>query len=215
MGMVIFEESGTFNPADWGLQVGDMLNIVCVGGGGGGGNGRSESSSAYGATTGGGGAGGDVTFATHKLTALTPIVVTIGAGGAQGTDGEGVAGGTSSFGSFVSSLGGPGGAAGTNGYGWYDGIKTSRAMNSKRMSAGGVRVATGSGSGNQATGTPPGGGGGYFPGYPFFGGDADGGDKVLAGDHSRGSGFGAGGPGGDTGGYTGGAGVSGVVVVTW
>ena len=36
MGMVIFEESGTFNPADWGLQVGDMLQVICVGGGAGG-----------------------------------------------------------------------------------------------------------------------------------------------------------------------------------
>lgn len=33
MAMVIFEESGTFNPADYGLQIGDVLNIVCVGGG--------------------------------------------------------------------------------------------------------------------------------------------------------------------------------------
>ena len=36
MGMVIFEESGTFNPSDWGLESGDMLQIICVGGGAGG-----------------------------------------------------------------------------------------------------------------------------------------------------------------------------------
>ena len=33
MGMQIFEKSGTFNPADWGLGVGDMVQVVCVGGG--------------------------------------------------------------------------------------------------------------------------------------------------------------------------------------
>ena len=36
MGMQIFEQSGTFRPADWGLQIGDMLQIIAVGGGGGG-----------------------------------------------------------------------------------------------------------------------------------------------------------------------------------
>lgn len=36
MGFVLFEESGTFNPLDWGLSVGDMLTLVVVGGGGGG-----------------------------------------------------------------------------------------------------------------------------------------------------------------------------------
>lgn len=33
MGMQIFEKNGTFNPADWGLGVGDMVQVVCVGGG--------------------------------------------------------------------------------------------------------------------------------------------------------------------------------------
>ena len=33
MGMQIFEKSGTFNPADWGLGAGDMVQVVCVGGG--------------------------------------------------------------------------------------------------------------------------------------------------------------------------------------
>lgn len=36
MGFTIFTSSGTFNPADYGLKVGDNLHIVCVGGGGGG-----------------------------------------------------------------------------------------------------------------------------------------------------------------------------------
>lgn len=34
MGFTIFESSGTFNPASYGLKAGDLLQIVCVGGGG-------------------------------------------------------------------------------------------------------------------------------------------------------------------------------------
>ena len=37
MAMIIFEKSGEFNPADYGLGVGDVLNVICVGGGQGGG----------------------------------------------------------------------------------------------------------------------------------------------------------------------------------
>lgn len=36
MGFTIFESSGTFKPADYGLTVGDMLHLIVVGGGGGG-----------------------------------------------------------------------------------------------------------------------------------------------------------------------------------
>ena len=36
MGFQLFETSGTFNPATWGLKAGDIISIVCVGGGGGG-----------------------------------------------------------------------------------------------------------------------------------------------------------------------------------
>ena len=36
MGMQIFESSGTFDPKTHGLKVGDVLQIVCVGGGDGG-----------------------------------------------------------------------------------------------------------------------------------------------------------------------------------
>lgn len=35
--MVIFQESGMFNPADYGLEVGDIVSVTAVGGGGGGG----------------------------------------------------------------------------------------------------------------------------------------------------------------------------------
>ena len=33
MGMKIYEASGTFSPADYGLQAGDVLDVICVGGG--------------------------------------------------------------------------------------------------------------------------------------------------------------------------------------
>lgn len=36
MGMQIFEQSGTFDPKIHGLKIGDVLQIVCVGGGDGG-----------------------------------------------------------------------------------------------------------------------------------------------------------------------------------
>ncbi|MCT4543480.1 MAG: hypothetical protein N4A63_08060, partial [Vallitalea sp.] len=50
MGMQMYVKSGTFNPNDYDLKVGDVLNIICVGGGQGGatsayrgGNGASSS----------------------------------------------------------------------------------------------------------------------------------------------------------------------------
>lgn len=36
MGFTIFESSGTFNPADYGLSIGDLIHLIVVGGGGGG-----------------------------------------------------------------------------------------------------------------------------------------------------------------------------------
>lgn len=33
MGFSLFETSGTFNPSDYGLKAGDVINVVCVGGG--------------------------------------------------------------------------------------------------------------------------------------------------------------------------------------
>ena len=37
MGFIIFSESGTFNPIDYGLSIGDTINLMVIGGGGGGG----------------------------------------------------------------------------------------------------------------------------------------------------------------------------------
>lgn len=57
--MVIFQESGIFNPADYGLEVGDIVSVTAVGGGGGGGvNYSSQSSqSSYGGDAGKNGGG--------------------------------------------------------------------------------------------------------------------------------------------------------------
>lgn len=52
-GYAIFTESGTFNPADYNLTVGTLLNVVCVGGGQGGFNGTYSAST----KTSGGAAG--------------------------------------------------------------------------------------------------------------------------------------------------------------
>lgn len=115
MGMIIFEESGAFNPIDYGLNVGDTIHVVCVGGGGG--TGRSiaglDGGGSSGVPTGGGGSG-EIKFANIKLSNINSINVTVGKGGApvdtsqtlpwstnNGNDGE-----SSSFGDFVVSLGG-------------------------------------------------------------------------------------------------------------
>lgn len=61
MGFALFDQSGTFNPLDYGLSVGDRLEVMCVGGGGGGGT-----------TSGGnpyGGNGGPSSFGSY-ITAL-------------------------------------------------------------------------------------------------------------------------------------------------
>lgn len=61
MGFVLFKQSGTFNPLDYGLNVGDILNVIAVGGGGGGGIVYNS--------TGYGGNGGPSSFGSH-VTAL-------------------------------------------------------------------------------------------------------------------------------------------------
>lgn len=181
MGMQIFEQSGTFRPSDWGLNIGDMLQIIAVGGGGGGNGSASYDSNDSGSRfdlsnvhkggdagkaggnegggyPGGGGAGyggggggggrapnlppssgsnrgtignsngggaGQIKTATHKLTSLSAIAVTVGLGGqgaqmANRNDTTGTNGGSSSFGSVVTAQGGLGGGANNGGgYGWY------------------------------------------------------------------------------------------------
>ena len=47
MGFILFTESGTFNPATYGLKAGDSLHVKVVGGGGGGGRGGSSSNDSH------------------------------------------------------------------------------------------------------------------------------------------------------------------------
>lgn len=133
--MVIFEESGVFNPADYGLGAGDTVNVTVVGGGEGGyGSGSYSGTDAgveekvyhygrpgygYGAGGGGpgnvgnengtrGGNGGEIQYTSVVLPNANPIPVTIGPGGTGGSKGTyfPTAGGTSSFGAYVTALGG-------------------------------------------------------------------------------------------------------------
>lgn len=69
MGMIVIEENKTLNLAQYGLEAGDTIDVICVGGGGGGGRGAGNDSSKvgnggnagnggkYGGYSGGGGAG--------------------------------------------------------------------------------------------------------------------------------------------------------------
>lgn len=93
MGMQIFTSSGQFNPADFGLQIGDILQGVAVGGGGGGGGGGGDNIG-NGGNAGAGGFGG---FGSGG-----------GGGGGYGGGGGGGGGGSSSGGGGG---GGGGGAA--------------------------------------------------------------------------------------------------------
>lgn len=58
MGMEIFTESGIFKPSAYGLPVGSVAQIICVGGGGGGGHSTKASVSTSGESVPGG-AGAD------------------------------------------------------------------------------------------------------------------------------------------------------------
>lgn len=67
MGMLIYESSGTFNPAAIGLSPGDTVNVICIGGGGGGGG---AVHAMYGAPKGGnGGNGGSSSFGAYVTSA--------------------------------------------------------------------------------------------------------------------------------------------------
>ena len=65
MGMVLFNKSGTFNPSDYGLSVGDQIQIVCVGGGGGGGISYYDTSTWIGHTGNSGSSGAAGTYCTQ------------------------------------------------------------------------------------------------------------------------------------------------------
>lgn len=86
--------------------------IVEVVGGGGAGGGSTVTGAGEIAAGGGGGAGG---YCRKLVTALSPVTITVGAGGASVHQGNGGNGGTSSFGAVCSATGGTGGPVGTAG----------------------------------------------------------------------------------------------------
>lgn len=128
-GPILFESSGTFNPAEYNLAVGDKIQVICIGGGAGGyagqaagasglpgdygcgGNGSKRTSGEgydsddkpatyYKGATGGGGSG----YLTKQLITLdstNSIPVTIGNGGASSSNG-----GSTSFGTYLIANGG-------------------------------------------------------------------------------------------------------------
>lgn len=111
MGMLLFNKSGTFIPSNYGLSVGDVIYVVCVGGGGGGcclGWGASQSGGSGGASSFGsiltakGGSGGVAAMEVN--------------GAVQGTVGQS-RGGKCYVGPREGMFGGGGGAGG-----WYPGM---------------------------------------------------------------------------------------------
>jgi len=113
----VFASSGTWTkPAN-----AKSVHVVCIGAGGGGGSGRASAVGTA-AAGGGGGMGGSrsmITFDASLLAATESITVGAGGDGAASaalgnSGGTGVSGGTSSFGSWVSSSGGAGGGGGTD-----------------------------------------------------------------------------------------------------
>lgn len=111
--MVVFEESGTFNPADYGLGAGDTVNVTVVGGGEGGfgayngkdgldageassdtykgksgygygAGGGGGNSSSSGSSGGKGGNGGEILSTTVQLQTAEEIPITVGAAGSKG-----------------------------------------------------------------------------------------------------------------------------------
>lgn len=67
MGFILFTESGTFNPATYGLKAGDSLHVKVVGGGGGGGSGFYSVDNQYNGSAGSASSFGDVLTAAGGL----------------------------------------------------------------------------------------------------------------------------------------------------
>jgi len=221
-----FGTNGTFT-----VPSGVTRISVSVWAGGGGGSASSGGCGVYGQI------GGDGGFANAFITGLTPgatIAVTIGSGGAGGTNtGNGSAGGTSSFGSYITCTGGSGGTYSAGGVATHGSpsvsgatyrlrsspYNSSPAFNNGGGTAGGYGSATNSGGGGGGYG---GGGGAASSTAPFVGRALGSGVDGTAGGASTGgagggngiaSNGGAGGGAGAAGG--GGGGGGGYVLVTW
>lgn len=76
MGFALFEQSGTFNPADYGLIPGDVLNVIVVGGGGGGCGVTGSNSAVSASNTAAGASGSASSFGSY-------VTATGGGGGAK------------------------------------------------------------------------------------------------------------------------------------
>ena len=193
---------GTWWPSSYGRALGDKITVAVVGAGGGGGG-----VSALIVATGG--AGGGFGLSLHTLSAFninSGVTITIGSGGAGGASGltSGVAGTTTSWGTYITCTGGtegfPNPATGAGGLGGS--AVGGNLFNNGGSPGGGLwSTAGGSHGGN----SPLGGGGGR------------GGRGTIAENGGTATAPGAGGGGG---GYfnssrAGGAGANGLVLITW
>ena len=203
-----FTSNGTYTPAV-GAQFTRVI-LIGAGGGGGGGIATASGTSNSGGSGGGGGALVDATFQTSSLGAS--VTVTIGQGGAGGTGSTtatgnpGVAGGVSSFGTFLNAYGGgfgfngqsnanSGGGAGAALYGTAGNGSGTSGGSGFQGSQGGGFGSGASGSGYPSIGTGGGGGlnggggagtinGGYLSAGPSggaSGGGAGGGNAATPG----------------------------------
>ncbi len=102
IGMQIIKTSGTYTKTPGAM----FADVIAIGGGGGGG--WATSTGNYNAA-GGGGGGGGMARGLFNLSAISTVLVTIGAGGNGGiasTMTNGTQGGTTTFGSYLSASGG-------------------------------------------------------------------------------------------------------------
>jgi hypothetical protein len=124
MGFCFFTENTTLNIHSLGLNVGQLVHCICIGGGGG----------------GGGGAGTVTAYYTNRINSNYSIPPTSSYGSAGGT------GGITSFGAYVSARGGNGGAGGSayrtgNNYSSSGGSGGASYINNSAGGAGGTRNA--------------------------------------------------------------------------
>ncbi len=164
--------------------------ITVVGGGGGGGEGPSG-------WRGAGGAGGGAGILRRSLAGVLSVAVTVGGGGAGGVGISvgGQAGGSSSFGAYVSATGGGGGGDNPGG---IPGVAT------------GADATFIGAHGSDGSGGPGGGGSGHGGASAFGGGGRSGSSTGLAGcQHGGGGGGGMGAAG------RGGDGAGGLVLIQW